>query len=145
MGLVGADTFANNHLSIWLLSTNPLTDFGLHMCVSLCSTGIFTHDNRTDEAFKAASTLSDNLNNPAISSSTLPQDSAFSRYFNINGSIFDYFAGVSSYYYRHILLIINDLVPQPSPDQIRRRKRFGSSMIGLGAAIEADAVVYGKA
>jgi len=114
------------------------------MCVSLCSTGIFTHDNRTDEAFRAASTLSDNLNNPAISSSMLPQDSAFSRYFNINGSIFDYFAGVRSYYYRHIL-IINDPVPQSSPEQIRRRKRFGSSMIGLGAAIEADAVVYGKA
>jgi len=64
---------------------------------------MFTHDNRTDEAFKAASTLSDNLNNPAMSSSTLPQDSAFSKSFNINGSIFDYFAGVRSYYYRYII------------------------------------------
>lgn len=43
-----------------------------------------------------------------------------------------------------ILSIINDSVPQSSPEQIRRRKRFGSSMIGLGVAIEADAVVHGK-
>jgi len=105
---------------------------------------MLTHDSRTDEAFKAASTLSDNLNSPAISSSTLPQDSAFSNSFHINGSIFDYFAGVRSYYYRHIFTITNDCVPQSSPEQIRRRKRFGSSMIGLGAAIEADAVVHGK-
>ncbi|KAL9712332.1 hypothetical protein Ac2012v2_003569 [Leucoagaricus gongylophorus] len=105
---VSADTFANNHLSTQLLSNNPLADFGLHI---------------TDEAFKAASTLTDNLNNPALTSSALPQDSAFSIFFDVNGSLFDYFTG-------------------SSPEQVKRGKRFGHSMIGLGVAIEADAVIH---
>ncbi|KAJ3576709.1 hypothetical protein NP233_g252 [Leucocoprinus birnbaumii] len=105
---VSADTFANNHLSRHLLSQNPLSSFGLHI---------------TDEAFKAASALSDNLNDPALTSSASPRDSAFSRFFNVNGALFDYYAG-------------------SSPEQTKRRERFGPSMMGWGAAIEADAVVH---
>lgn len=64
---------------------------------------MFAHDGRTDEAFKAASTLTDNLNNPALTSSALPQDSAFSIFFDVDGSLFDYFTGVGScHYFRRV-------------------------------------------
>ncbi|KAF9452281.1 S-adenosyl-L-methionine-dependent methyltransferase [Macrolepiota fuliginosa MF-IS2] len=104
---VSPDTFANNHLSSQLVSTDPLCSFGLHI---------------TDECFKAASVLSDTLNDPRLTASTAPHDSAFSKYFGIKGTLFDYYAG-------------------SSPDQVKRATRFGPSMIGWGAAIEADAVI----
>ncbi|KXN91143.1 Sterigmatocystin 8-O-methyltransferase [Leucoagaricus sp. SymC.cos] len=104
---VSADTFANTRLSNHLLSHNPLSSFGRHI---------------TDECFKAASILSDTLNDPTVTSSNNPKDSPFSRHFGIDGTLFDYYAG-------------------SSPEQIERAKYFGPGMMGWGSAIEADAVV----
>ncbi|KAF7782907.1 hypothetical protein Agabi119p4_2283 [Agaricus bisporus var. burnettii] len=105
---VSADTFANNRLSSHLVSSNPLSSFGLHM---------------TDECFKAASSLSDILNDPALTASISPTDAAFAKHFDVNGNLFDYYAGSST-------------------EQVNRATRFGPGMIGWGDAIEANAVIH---
>ncbi|KAF7782904.1 hypothetical protein Agabi119p4_2280 [Agaricus bisporus var. burnettii] len=105
---VSADTFANNRLSSHLLTSNPLSSFGLHV---------------TDECFKAASSLSDILNDPALTSSISPMDAAFPKYFDVKGNLFDYYAGQST-------------------EQIKRASHFGPGMVGWGDAIEANAVIH---
>ncbi|XP_006460606.1 hypothetical protein AGABI2DRAFT_117546 [Agaricus bisporus var. bisporus H97] len=105
---VSADTFTNNRLSSHLVSSNPLSSFGLHV---------------TDECFKAASSFSDILNDPALTASISPADTAFSKHFDVNGNLFDYYAGSST-------------------EQLKRASRFGLGMIGWGDAIEANAVIH---
>jgi hypothetical protein len=61
---------------------------------------------RTDECFKAASSLSDTVTNPALTTSTSPSDAAFAKHFEINGSLFDYYAGVRIIFHRPSLMII---------------------------------------
>ncbi|XP_006460604.1 hypothetical protein AGABI2DRAFT_117544 [Agaricus bisporus var. bisporus H97] len=77
---VGANTFANNHLSRELVSSNPLSSLGL--CI-------------TNEMFKAGSSLGDVLNDPERRASTSPLDTAFSKYFGMK-TLFDYYAVSSS-------------------------------------------------
>ncbi|EKM76021.1 hypothetical protein AGABI1DRAFT_79240 [Agaricus bisporus var. burnettii JB137-S8] len=77
---VSADTFANNYLSKYLLSSNPMSSFGLHI---------------TDECFKASTNLSDTLNDPALTASASPADASFVKHFKVNGTLFDYYAGSS--------------------------------------------------
>ncbi|EKM76020.1 hypothetical protein AGABI1DRAFT_131738 [Agaricus bisporus var. burnettii JB137-S8] len=105
---VGPGTFVNNHLSRHLVSDNRLFNLGL---------GI------TGECFKAASSLSDTLNDPAMTASTSPLDSAFSKHFDCNSQFFDCYAGSST-------------------EHESRASDFNDGMIAWSSVVEANAVVF---
>ncbi|KAF6754137.1 S-adenosyl-L-methionine-dependent methyltransferase [Ephemerocybe angulata] len=72
------DVFANNRLSVQLLSTNPISSLGLHF---------------TEEAFGSASFLTQTLADPEWGTSRDPRKTAFNKYTKYEGSLFEYFEG----------------------------------------------------
>lgn len=73
---VSANVFANNRLSMQLLSSNPLTNMGFHF---------------TDLGFKSAALLPEVLADPEWGSSYEPHHTAFNKYTGFPGKLFEYF------------------------------------------------------
>ncbi|TFK36164.1 S-adenosyl-L-methionine-dependent methyltransferase [Crucibulum laeve] len=78
---VTKDVFANNRLSMLLLSTNPVSSIGLHF---------------TDECQKSAVLLSETLADPEWGHSYSPYQCAFNKYSGYPKGMFDHFEGVES-------------------------------------------------
>ncbi|KAJ7214521.1 S-adenosyl-L-methionine-dependent methyltransferase [Mycena pura] len=74
------DVFANNRLSMKLLSTDPVSSLAGHI---------------TDEPGKACTALSETLNDPETTASMLPQKSAFRRAHGC--TIFEFYGSVRSF------------------------------------------------
>ncbi|EAU82335.1 hypothetical protein CC1G_06645 [Coprinopsis cinerea okayama7 len=70
------DVFANNRLSMQLLSTNPLWNLGCHF---------------TEESGKCAGALTEVLKDPEWGSSRDPRQTALNRYTGFEGDLFEYF------------------------------------------------------
>ncbi|KAF8164770.1 S-adenosyl-L-methionine-dependent methyltransferase [Crassisporium funariophilum] len=75
---VSENVFANNRLSIQLLSDNPLSSLGLHF---------------TDECYKSTTCLSDTLADKEWGHSYAPEHSPFNKYSKYSKPLFLYFEG----------------------------------------------------
>ncbi|TFK38230.1 S-adenosyl-L-methionine-dependent methyltransferase [Crucibulum laeve] len=78
---VSKDVFANNRLSILLVSSNPLSNLALHF---------------TDECMKSAALLSETLADPEWGPSYSPSQCAFTRFTKYPKPMFEYFEGLDS-------------------------------------------------
>ncbi|KAJ2932577.1 hypothetical protein H1R20_g4534, partial [Candolleomyces eurysporus] len=75
---VSEDVFANNRLSMQLLSTNPVSSLGLHF---------------TEEATGSASFLAQTLADPEWGASRDPRKTAFNKFTKFDGALFEYYEG----------------------------------------------------
>ena len=95
--LVSANVFANNRLSIQLLSNNPLTDIGLFWFVQSLkilkwkTLMLISKFYSTDLCFKSATLLSEVLADSEWGFSYEPCHAAFNRYTGFPGTLFEYF------------------------------------------------------
>ncbi|KAF8994600.1 O-methyltransferase-domain-containing protein [Cyathus striatus] len=78
---VERNVFANNRLSLQLLSDNPVSSLGLHF---------------TDECMKSSALLSETLADSEWGRSYRADQSAFNRYTGLPGTLFDYYEGDSA-------------------------------------------------
>lgn len=95
--IVTPDVFANNRLSVELLSSNPLSSLSLHLCVpsshSLVKNKAYGFSS-TDENNKSAATLTETLSDPEWGHSYAPEHSPFNRWSKYPKSLFSWFEGV---------------------------------------------------
>ncbi|CAL1708128.1 unnamed protein product [Somion occarium] len=103
---VTLDVFANNRLSIGLLSDQPIGTM----------VGFMTDDN-----YRAGTALSDTLSDATLTSSLSPNEAAWARAMNYQGSVWDWYKEV---------------------DPVKG-KRSGQAMVGFGSVLKLDSIVNG--
>ncbi|PPQ70231.1 hypothetical protein CVT24_013089 [Panaeolus cyanescens] len=104
---VSENVFANNRLSVLLNSQNPLYSLGLHA---------------TDHVQKSANSLTDVLGDKEWGHSFSPKHTAFNRYSQFPGSLFEYFEG-------------------GTPKGSEVGARFGRGMVAWAQAFDSEAVI----
>ena len=107
---VSKDVFANNRLSIQLLSNNSLSSLGLHLSVVIhfyyyLIAWAYLHwlySTSTDECVKSAVLLSEVLADKEWGPSYAPHQTAFNKYSGYPDSLFKYFEGVRTFLYIYL-------------------------------------------
>lgn len=96
---VSTDCFANNRLSLQLLSSNPLTNIISHLLALIyfptsAKQTLITRQYSADENNKATAMLTEVLADPDWAYSTTFERSPWNRSTGFNGSLYQYYEGV---------------------------------------------------